>query len=292
MLFVFVLAVVLAVPAIWLRNQIASTDRYVRTVSRLASDPAVQTALSDRVTTLISAQFNEIVARDGLIERDFLRAPLLALLEDYVNRTVRTFITSDRFLAIWERINRAAHPMVSALLTDRGTRSVSTTAGEITLDLTPLIDEVVNRLRERGVTLVDRIARDRLDTTFVMYRSAELADAQAAVRLLGHLAIWLPALALVSLGAALILAVDRRRAFLWGGVSLAGTTAIVLMLLALARWWTIARLPTGVNRDAATAFFNAIGRSPRAAWLMLGLLGGLMAVLALRAGALRRRRGL
>ena len=110
MLVMFCLSMVLAVPATWLRNQIKDTDRYVRTVAPLALDPAIGTALSDRVATLISAQLDEIVARDGLIDRNFLLAPLVSALDDYVNRTVHTFLMSDRFPPIWEQLNRTAHP--------------------------------------------------------------------------------------------------------------------------------------------------------------------------------------
>jgi hypothetical protein len=111
LLVIFCLSMVLAVPASWLRNQIRDTDRYLRTVAPLASDPAIRTALSDRVATLISAQLGEIVARDGLIDRPFLVAPLVAALDDYVHGTVRTFVMSDRFPLVWEQLNRALTPL-------------------------------------------------------------------------------------------------------------------------------------------------------------------------------------
>ena len=37
----------LAGVAVWARNQVTNTDRYVRTVAPLASDPAIQTAIAD-----------------------------------------------------------------------------------------------------------------------------------------------------------------------------------------------------------------------------------------------------
>src|SRR6185436_12075209 len=119
----FCLSMVLAVPATWLRNQIRDTDRYLRTVAPLASDPAIRAALTDRVATLISAQLREIVVRDGLIDQRilFLSAPLVSTLDDYVHATVRTFVMSDRFPLIWEQLNRTAHPAVSALVTGGGT---------------------------------------------------------------------------------------------------------------------------------------------------------------------------
>jgi hypothetical protein len=43
----------LSVVAVWTRNQVTNTDRYLATVSPLASDPAIQTAIADQITTQV-----------------------------------------------------------------------------------------------------------------------------------------------------------------------------------------------------------------------------------------------
>ena len=273
MLVTFCVSLVLAVPASWLRNQIRDTDRYLRTVAPLASDTAIRTALTDRVSTLIAAQLGEIVVREGLIDRNFLLAPLVSALDDYVHGTVRTFVMSDRFPLIWEQLNRAAHPAVSALLTGGGTESLQTGDGRIALDLAPLIDQITKRLGERGVSIVARIPVGRLDTTFVIYQSQTLADMQAGVSLLESFAISLQALAVVALVASLTLSLNRRQTLLWGGLGVAAAMALLLMLLAFARWWSVNQLPLSVNRDAATAFFETVGRYPRLAFRLVGVIG-------------------
>ena len=266
MLVIFCLSLVLAVPASWLRNQIRDTDRYLRTVAPRASDPAIRTAVSDRVSTLIATQLGEIIAREGLIDRNFLLPPLVSALDDYVHGTVSTFVMSDRFPLVWEQLNRAAHPAVSALLTGGGTESLQTSNGRIALDLAPLVTQINKRLGERGVSIVERIAIDRLDTTFVIYQSQALADMQAGVRVLESVATWLQALAVVSLVASLTLSLNRRQTLLWGASGVAAAMALFLMLLAFARWWSVNQLPPDVNREAATAFFETIGRYPRLAF--------------------------
>src|SRR4029453_13758779 len=84
MLVVFCVAMVLSVPAIWVRNQIDDTDRYVRTVAPLGSDPAIQAALANRVTAQISALLDQVVTSEGLIDRGdrdrFLIPPLIGVL--------------------------------------------------------------------------------------------------------------------------------------------------------------------------------------------------------------------
>ena len=37
----------------WARNQVTNTDRYVRTVAPLATDPAIQTAVADQLTAQV-----------------------------------------------------------------------------------------------------------------------------------------------------------------------------------------------------------------------------------------------
>jgi len=43
----------LAGVAVWARNQVTNTDRYVRTVAPLAVDPAIQAAIAEQITTQI-----------------------------------------------------------------------------------------------------------------------------------------------------------------------------------------------------------------------------------------------
>src|SRR5512133_835915 len=43
----------LSVVAVWTRNQVTNTDRYIATVSPLASDPAIQNAIADQITAKV-----------------------------------------------------------------------------------------------------------------------------------------------------------------------------------------------------------------------------------------------
>jgi hypothetical protein len=273
MLLICCLSAVLSVPAIWVRNQIVDTDSYLRTVAPLASDPAIRRALTRRVTTLISSQVDDIVSREGLIDRDVLRVPMVMMIENYVSDTVGTIIGSEQFREVWERINRSAHPAVSALLTGRGTKRLSTDDGQVTLDLGPLIGQAIGRLRGRGLTIVDRIAVDRLDTSFVIYQAQGLASVQAGVSVLEQLTLWFPVLAAGSLAASLAFSVNRWQTALWGGLSVAAAMAGALIVLAFARSWSVDHLAPAVDREAATAFFETLGRHPRDAFRLLSLLG-------------------
>ena len=63
----------LAGVAVWARNQVTNTDRYVRTVAPLAADPAIQAAVADQITaqvfSYLDVQGLTDQAVDGLAER-------------------------------------------------------------------------------------------------------------------------------------------------------------------------------------------------------------------------------
>jgi len=195
----FCVGIALSVVSIWMRNQINDTDRYMRTVGPLASDPAIQEAVVTGVTTRFSSFLDEAATRDTLTDRQrYLAAPLTLLLTNFVEDTVRSIVTSDEFPQYWTRANELAHPMVSAVLTGEGSENVSTAGGRITLDLTPLVEAVKTRLRDRGVDFFDRIPGDQLDPQITIVDSPELANAQDWVDVLDALAYVLPILSLVA----------------------------------------------------------------------------------------------
>ena len=63
----------LSVVAVWTRNQVTNTDRYVATVTPLARDPAIQNAITDQITaqvfSYIDVQGLTNQAVDALAER-------------------------------------------------------------------------------------------------------------------------------------------------------------------------------------------------------------------------------
>ena len=67
-----VLTAVLAfatVPALYLRSEVIDTDRYVATVAPLASDPAIQAEIADKVTQQITDAVDfQTITRDALNE--------------------------------------------------------------------------------------------------------------------------------------------------------------------------------------------------------------------------------
>jgi hypothetical protein len=282
LLVIFCVGIALSVVSIWMRNQIDDTDRYMRTVGPLASDPAIQEAIVTRVTNRFSEFLNETTTRETLVDRQrYLAAPLTSLLNEFVEDTVRSFVTSDEFPQYWNRANELAHPMVSAILTGTGTENLTAADGKITLDLTPLVEAIKGKLRDRGIDFFDRVPGDQLDPQFVIVDSPELAKAQDWVDVLYSLAYILPVVSLLAVAGYIWLSIDRRSAVMWSGLGLAIAMVGLLMLLSSGRSLYIEGLDSDVSKNATSAFFDTIGRYFRYGAQLIAVAGLVIAAVAI-----------
>ncbi len=139
----------LSIVATWAHDEVSDTDRYVATVAPLGSDPAVQNAIIDRITTEIFARLdvkavtNEAVdalAAQGLPPRvaDSLRAlstPLANGVRSFVTERVTRIIKSPEFEDAWVAANREAHTQLVAVLTGEGTDAVNVTGNTVSVNL-------------------------------------------------------------------------------------------------------------------------------------------------------------
>jgi hypothetical protein len=117
--------------AVWAKNQVTNTDRYVATVAPLASDPAIQNAVADKVTAEIFAHLDVAgitnQAVDALAERGLpplvatqlhaLSGPLSSGVQSFVRTEVGKVVASDAFAEAWLTANRAVHEALVAALT-------------------------------------------------------------------------------------------------------------------------------------------------------------------------------
>jgi hypothetical protein len=286
-----VLACVLAPIAgtsIWLKNQITNTDRYVRTVKPLASDPAVQSTVADDVTKALFTRVDvEAKARDALPPRaGFLVAPLASALRDYTRSLTLRFLQSDQFQSLWENVQRRAHSRLVKVLTGEG--KVKTKNGKVVLDLTPIIDRVKQKLADRGITIPERISPGAVGTTIELVDSKNLEKAQKGVKLLKTAAIVLPLIVLALLAAAIGLSRRRRRTLLQASLGIAFSMIVLGALLTVGREIYL-HYVTGPNLpdDAASAFYNTLFHYLRVGLRVIAAVALLVAVGAFLSGPSR-----
>jgi hypothetical protein len=283
----------LAGVAVWARNQVTNTDRYVRTVAPLASDPAIQRAVADQITAQIftyldvqglTNQTVDALAERGLRPRaaDQLRGlagPLAGGIQGFVRTEVGKIVQSQAFADAWVQANRVAHQALVKTLTGQGDGAVTVQGDTVTLNLAPFIETVKARLVEGGFDLAARIPE--VNASFVLFDVKNLTRARSAFNLLNTLGIWLPIIAIVLLAVGVFVAKDHRRALVGAAVGVA--VAMVGLGLALAVFRTIYldAVPAQVlPHDAAAVLYDTI-----VAYLRLGLRTILVLALVIAAGA-------
>ena len=283
----------LAGVAVWARNQVTNTDRYVRTVAPLASDPAIQRAVADQITaqifTYLDVQGLTNQTVDALAERGLgpraadqlrgLAGPLAGGIQGFVRTEVGKIVQSQAFADAWVQANRVAHQALVKTLTGQGDGAVTVQGDTVTLNLAPFIETVKARLVEGGFDLAARIPE--VNASFVLFDVKNLTRARSAFNLLNTLGIWLPIIAIVLLAVGVFVAKDHRRALVGAAVGVA--VAMVGLGLALAVFRTIYldAVPAQVlPHDAAAVLYDTI-----VAYLRLGLRTILVLALVIAAGA-------
>ena len=165
----------LSVVARWAHDTVSDTDRYVENVAPLASDPAVQAAVIDRITQEITTRLQvESVtgeAVDALADRGLRRSPppasrrsrdpLSDAIEGFIEEQVTKLVESDQFETAWIEANRQAHTQMVAVLTGKDTDTVEISDNAVSINLATLIDTVKQRLVDRGFTLAERLPDGR-----------------------------------------------------------------------------------------------------------------------------------
>ncbi len=119
-----------AVVAVWAKDLVTDTDRYLATVGPLVDDPQIQGAVTNRVTgAIVEAADLDGLASDavtaveglGLPPRvaalaGSLQAPLVDAATNVIRRAVDAVVTSDVFEAVWDEANRTVHDQLNAVL--------------------------------------------------------------------------------------------------------------------------------------------------------------------------------
>ena len=269
----------LSVVAVWTKNLVTDTDRYVTTVAPLARDPAIQNAVANKITAEIfsyldvAALTNEAV--DALSTRGLpprvttglhaLSGPLSDGVQSFVRTQVGNVVASDAFADAWVTANRSAHQALVAALTGQTGEGITIANNTVSINLGPFIQVVKQRLVERGFDLASRIPD--VNPSFTILQSEVIGKAQGAFSLLNAIGNWLPLIVLILLALGVYVAKGHRRALVGAGLGLAvGMVALAVGIL-LFRTIYLNALPLGVfDREAAAAFFDTLVR-----FLRLGL---------------------
>ncbi len=282
----------LSIAAVWARGEVTDTERYVATVAPLASDPAIQSAVSSRITeeilnyidipALTQEAIGTISTNRDLTPRQVaaltaLAGPLDSGIEGFIGDKVTQIVQSDTFAAAWTEANTRAHTRLNQVLSGDTTGPVSIEGNDVTLDLGQVLAQVKQDLVNRGFTVAEKIPT--VDTQIVIFQSDNLAAAQRAYSALDTLGFWLPIVAVVLALVGVFVAQDSRKGLIGFGIGLSLAALASAVLLAVGRTEYLNALPDTVNAPAATAFFDTLTYYLRQA-LWAALAAGVVLILA------------
>jgi len=278
-----------SVLGVWAANQVSNTSKYVENVAPLITEPAVQGALTDKISSAVSKQIDvqgvakraaAQVSRRGLTRLGALLSSfsgsIAGAVDGLIHSTVAKIVTNPVVARLWIHVNRAAHAqLVKALSGQKSALTVSN--GKVVIGLGPFIDKVKHRLAARGLTLVNSLPP--INPTFPLFSAKYLVRARSAYRLLTTLKWLLPVLTIVLLGSGIYVARRHRRALIGAGVGLAASMLVLGAALAVGRAIYLNKIPSSVlPADAASVVFDTIVRFIRQGLRVLLVLGLVVAL--------------
>jgi hypothetical protein len=264
-----VLAAVLTVPAafaFWVQRTVNDGQRYVDTVGPLVDSPEVQDAVATKVTAAIQAQVDveailDDVFTDVITDRPRLQAlvgPLAGAINGLIESQVREFIASDAFADFWVAANTRAHARMLQLLRGEEAGAVSVQGDQVVLDVSEVIDQVKQRLIDRGLTIVERVPVPEVDRQIVLLEAPQLRQARTIYAFANPVARWLlVCVAALYLGAC-VLARNRARMGAAVGVCVGVNALLLGLLLSVGEQLFVNQLTGTVFGPASRVFYTQL----------------------------------
>jgi hypothetical protein len=277
---------------VWAANQVSDTSRYVANVEPLVHDPAVQNALTDKITAEITTHLNVTAYTDqaaslltshglprvGTLLQSF-GPSISSAVTGFIHGQVHKIVTSPQFARVWVQANTAVHQQLVKALSGQGGSSVSVSNGQVVLSLGPFINVVKQDLVKRGFTLVSKLPA--INPTLSLFSAKYLVKAQSGYRLINDLKIVLPIVAVLLLAIGVYVARSHRRALIGAGLGLAASMLVLGAGLLVFRSIYLSSVPNNVlPADAAATLFDTLVR-----FIKQGLRTILVAGLVIAAGA-------
>ena len=227
-----------SVLAVWTANQVSSTSRYVANVEPLVHDPAVQNALTDKLTTEITTHLNVTARTDqaaslltshglprvGALLQTF-GPSISSAVTGFIHGQVHKIVTSPQFAHVWVQANTAVHQQLVKALSGQGGSAVSVSNGQVVLSLGPFINLIKQDLVKRGFTIVSKLPA--INPTLSLFSAKYLVKAQTGYRLINDLKIVLPIVAVLFLAIGVYVARSHRRALIGAGLGLAASMLVL-----------------------------------------------------------------
>ena len=298
----------ISVIGVWTANQVSNTDRYVANFSPLISEPAIQSALSARITTEIENRLDPTVkSATSQAAAELQKANLPRLsglittfsgqissgLNSAIAAGVSKAVASPAMATLWTTLLRTSHQAMVRVLSGQGGGALSVVNDQVVLNIGPIIAQVKDYLVAHGVAIASNIPT--VNATFPLFEAKNLSKAQQAYRLINTLKWVLPLLVLVLLAAGVYVARSHRRALIGAALGLSASMLLLGIALTIARSIYLNSVPQStLPSDAAAALYDTLIRFIRQGLRVILVVGLVIAAAAFfigpSAAAVRSRR--
>lgn len=243
------LAMVLVIASsltVWVERQVLDTDNWVDVSSELLADDEVRALVANR---LVDALFSEQDVQRAIGGRlppqlEGLAAPAAGLVRQAAVPAAETLLERPRVQQLWASANRVTHNALVAILRGNEDGAVTTTGGDVVLDLGPLVERL-------GQELGLQVALEETTGEIVIAESEQLSAAQDAVSVIDTLSVLALIAVIALLVVAVYLAAGFRREVLRGiGAGLLGVGLLLLVVLRLVGDAVIGEFTDAITRPA------------------------------------------
>jgi hypothetical protein len=283
----------------WAHYVVLTNRGFEKTVVPIGTDPAVTSAVAATITDQIFTSLNpqQAVANALPPKAGFLAGPITNAARGYVQDGVTKALQSSQFQALWKQAVDFAHEQLLSVLKG-DSKAVSTTNGQVVLNLVPLFNAALQNLEgfisgvvgkpvqvpsisanEPPAAACQKIgaALDRpVSNTcgqIPLFPADKLTQARHVVRIFNGVMVLL--LVLTAVVAALALWLSRRRRRTLLQLSAGGLLGLVV-IRRVVNWLSTSLIDTGqpANKSARRAILNHLFHQyfSISRWLLIGLI--------------------
>ena len=308
------LTVLVSSVSIWAHRTVFNTDQWVATVGPLAQNPDVVKSVADHVTVqLDNAIKPEQTAKNLLPPKlDRFAAPISQGFDQIVHGAVTKILHTEQFQKFWVAANRQVHARVIAILEGKPTPHLTTSNGDIKLNLLPAMSKILKVVDSKASGLlnakepiptitadtpVDQ-ARSELSAalgrdlpanfgTPVLFHSEQLASAQHLVKVFNTLIIALVIVTVALIAGTILIAERRRRTIIALAIGIVVSMSLAVVLTKVITNQVVSSITTPDDRGAVRATITSVLKGLNVISAILIAAGLVFAVLAFLTGPSR-----
>ena len=287
-LLIFIIATLLTPVAVvghWGHRTVTDAEQYINTVGPLASDPAIQQAVSEQVTKVLLEKVNTEELVGGFIGNfvqnpaiaDRLVGPISAGVDNLIGQAVDRVLASSAFETVWIKTNTAAQKSLMLLLEGKPAGIIQRDGDQVVLDTTQLLKEVQAQVVASGLSVAANITIPDTSNQIVLFETPLIGQVQTIYGFTSPILQWLPLIVFALFALSIALARRRPRVVLTMGVFLALWAVVLLASMSSAETVIQGKLGTTGLGLALSAFWTTF---------FAYLVNGLQAILLLGVGAI------